>query len=295
MGRHTARRQFLSTAVTAGAAVLGGCGALSQEVKTETSSRIQPNDAEGLVVTNNVGGVRVRAEDRGDVLVRETKIGPESADFSTFATRTRRRDGTLEVHGESSGDNSNLAPGGSMDLTLIIPESLPIKTVETNFGDTTVEETTGDFSVESRSGKIEIKDTTGDVTVESGSGGVVVDGIDGVAAVDGNSGDVEIDSTTTVGDTSTVDGSVTADINGIDGDTTIETGSGKLTVRLATGLDLEVDAKTEDGDLTVEGPLQEQNVTETTASGTFGDGGSTLSLTTVSGELTIEPQEEGGS
>jgi DUF4097 and DUF4098 domain-containing protein YvlB len=162
--------------------------------------------------------------------------------------------------------------------------------ISTTSGDADVRDHRGPLTVSSVSGEIRAGGDLADPQVETVSGDVVLEGVRGDVTVSSISGDIAIDAArdarlnleSTSGDIS-VDGGLAADA-----ESAISNISGDVTLMLPADAGLRLDASTVSGDLSADLPLRDLVEERRRLSGRIGDGAAALTISTTSGDVTLE-------
>jgi hypothetical protein len=179
----------------------------------------------------------------------------------------------------------------SADFTLTIPPDCPIQLGVVN-ASTTVSGVSAGISAMSISGGLTLDGVTGTVKAKTVSGDLEARGLDGGIVFSSVSGDLTLaDGSIERLDAKTVNGQVTADIGLADGsDIRVATVSGEVTVRLPADPSVRVELRSASGRVqtTFDG-LQPagSKPRPASATGTIGDGASRLSVSSVSGNVTL--------
>jgi hypothetical protein len=277
MTRTLARRELLTGGAAALLAGLAGCSGMTPFVgkRLEYSRTIDPDGVDSLAVAVDAGDVTLRADERRDVAVKYVKKSSSvQADLSKLHFRTTRSDGTLRLRSEWNGGNSPFGGRPQVDVDAAVPTALSVDRVETKAGD------------------VSISDVDGDVTLRSAAGDVVAKRVTGTVDAETQAGDVRIEDPDAIGDLRTATGDVRADVPAIDGATKVTTETGDVTVYVSSAVDADLVARTETGEVNVDG-LSLSNVERTddfvgsTVRGGLGDGGPRLLLETQTGDVTV--------
>lgn len=269
----TTRRRLLGAGATGLLAAIAGCSSLTPFVgkRIEDERTVAADDGDAVTVGTDVGDVTVQTAAREDVAIEAVKQSSSAtADLSELELSTERTDGRLRVQGEWNGESSTVGGQPSMDLTVVVPESVTVDRVATDVGD------------------VEVRDVTGDLTVEAGTGDVTVERVDGRVDARTSTGDVTLRSIGVLGTVRTGTGDADVEVPAVEGDTTVRSEVGDLTARLAPDLDVDLVARSNVGDVSVGNlSLRTDRATEREVVGTLGDGGPTLTLATGTGDVSV--------
>jgi DUF4097 and DUF4098 domain-containing protein YvlB len=243
--------------------------------RLEETKTFSTADVSALEVRGEVGDVTLRGADRDDINVRIVKQSSSvRADVTDLKLRTERVDGTLQLYSEWTGDDGVFNNHPSMDFTIDVPQSITVERAETDVGD------------------ISVSDVSGDLQAVSSTGDVTIDGVAGTVTAESTTGGIEVTSPDTLGDVSAQTGDVTVDIPAIDGDTTIDAQTGDVEARISRDLDANLAAEADVGEVEITGlelsdASDSEEVTSQEVSGTLGDGGPELVLQTQTGDVEL--------
>ncbi|MFB6188255.1 MAG: DUF4097 domain-containing protein [Halapricum sp.] len=263
------RRSVLLSCATA-AAGLAGCAIPGSLESTQSSDELSIPAETPLVVTNVNGTVHV--EDGG-------------GDTATLEVRKTTRYGAdlfEKVHVETgtSGDAFRIetvddTPPGksvSVDLTLYLPENVPVERAKTSNGDVTVQEVGGDATLQTTNGDVRADGVDGYVTLRSGNGDVTARGVTGLDGA------------------RTSNGSVDVEVSAMRGDVRAETTNGNVRVAVPEDLNAVVNLQTKNGDVGYSGLDLDVSVKRSThIKGTLGTGGDELRAETTNGDVRLRP------
>ncbi|WP_221057640.1 DUF4097 family beta strand repeat-containing protein [Methanoculleus chikugoensis] len=262
------------------ATALSGCTGVPGLEETEQFDRtVAVEPGSGIVVTNRNGNVAVNVREGNDVgitAVKRSVYGRSELD----KVRIEVTEGDpLRVETVHTGFN----PRVSVDYTISLPPTVVLQRIESSNGGielagVRVTETElltsngrvivhdapgGDLAATSSNGRIELSGVEGYVTATTSNAGITVEDCGGVAGL------------------STSNGAISAKIPAVRGDVTISSSNAGITLRFAGDLDARLAATTSNGRIAVHDLLlQLEESTGTSVSGTLGNGGPTVTVTT---------------
>ncbi|MEF8878427.1 MAG: DUF4097 family beta strand repeat-containing protein [Haloarculaceae archaeon] len=259
------RRRFLAAGGAALAAGLAGCAGFTGPDVTEASSRTFDAPEGSVSVENRNGDVGVEPHTGDGVVVEISKRGRSRGAIDSVAVEGETAEGDLTVrtvHGEGFRNVS-------VDLTIRVPDGVPVGSVETTNGDAVVREVAGDVRATTSNGDASAVDVDGYVTVRSGNGDAEARGTTGLAGARSANGDV------------------TVEVYALRGGTDVTAGNGDVEAGVAPDLGAEVLATVGNGDLEVEVDLDRANVSASQVRGRLGGGGPLLTLTSANGDVRL--------
>lgn len=275
MERPVTRRRLLAGGTVAALTSLAGCSGATPFVgKRVESDRTLPLDgASALSVVGEVGDVRIVGEERDDVSLHVVKEASSVAVDLSNLTLDAANDGErLRLRTRYEGRVPFFGGTPTMDLSLRVPRSVAVDRVETSVGN------------------VEVRDVAGDLGVVAGTGDVDLRAVRGTVSVDADTGDVVVEGADAVGDASTSTGDLDLSVPAIDGATRFGSSTGDVVVALSPDVDASITARTETGDVTVEGlSLADATRSDDTVTGVLGDGGPDLTVETETGDVTVSP------
>lgn len=256
MSNDTTRRTFTTGLAVAATSSLAGCSVpfTGSRAQTETARTVAPEGTKALTIRNELGRVEVGVGNVDRVEIEQSKtVESGSSDLSKLQLQTERNGEEMHLEPNWTGLDQGLVSSPSVDLTVTVPESLRVQKITTEGGTVSVTGVTGTVGVK----------TAGDVTVDDTEG---------------------------VSDLISAAGAVEADVNSLDGDTLFRSNEKPVTARIADDLDAVVRVDTESGQVNFEGDFAGESTDATRPELTVGEGGPTLSLSTVSGDVTVTRQ-----
>jgi DUF4097 and DUF4098 domain-containing protein YvlB len=268
-------------------AILPGCtGVPGIEATEEFNRTVTVEPGSGVTVINRNGGVNVDVREGETVSITAVK---RSVYGESELDKVR-----IEV---TEGDplrvetvHTALNPRVSVTYTIHLPPTVVLREavssngpialsgvrvdgteLTTSNGPVTVDGAPGgDLFAASSNGRIEVRGAEGYVTATTSNAGITVEDSAGV---------VELQ---------TSNGPITAAIPALRGDVDIRTSNGGITLRLAEALDARIVATTSNGGISVNNlPLRLEESSGTRVSGTLGEGGPAITVTTSNGGIDL--------
>jgi DUF4097 and DUF4098 domain-containing protein YvlB len=250
------RRALLAGAATSAVAALAGCvGGLFGDRVEETRSYDFDLPAKTPVRVMGVNGdVAVEPTARADIGVDARVAVPSEDRFDDVSVRTAMVEDALAIDVDVQGSTSNV----SVDLDVEVPEGTAMAVVQTQNGD------------------------------------VEVAGVDGVEAARSSNGDVTVRDAGPVQSVSTENGDIDADVPApLRGEVLLRTENGDVEAALSPAVDAVLDAQTQNGTVSVTGlELGDANRSGTQVTGTLGEGGPTVTVAAVNGDVTVQALDE---
>lgn len=267
------RRRALLTGVSAGiTAALAGCTTLESLFggqQTRSDERTYDVDPETeLQVRNQNGAVTVEGFD-GDELELELEVrGPTEASLDAVSVTGSQDGDSFDV--ETVYDDSGNERAG-IELTMHVPEGVRVTRAQTTNGDLYVADVAGGGEFASQNGDVDVRNLAGPVDVQT------------------TNGDLTVENVETFGGAVTTQGNVDVDVPALAGDATVHTENGNIDAAIAPDLDAAVSATTTNGVVELDGlDLESAETTQTSATGTLGEGTLDLSFETTNGDVTLQ-------
>lgn len=298
-------------------AILAGCALvalISVPARARTFEHTFDVGAGGkLRVDTDVGSIEVRARDVGQVDVEVEVTGSNADDFDVdfsesggnptvrgrqerggswfggtrsprvrfLITVPRRFDVDLETSGGSievddlAGEIRAATSGGSLKFGDV---EGPVRG-RTSGGSITLRGAKGDVDLETSGGSIRIGDVEGDVEAHTSGGSVEVEQVRGEVDAKTSGGSIRVDEVAGAVDAKTSGGSVTATVTEQPRhDCRLTTSGGSVTVYLADGIGVDLDAEASSGRATSDFPLAGEVKTRHSLAGKIHGGGPRLVL-----------------
>jgi hypothetical protein len=181
--------------------------------------------------------------------------------------------------------------GGSVHVDLRVPHNLNLD-VNTGDGDVNAQPVSGNIRITTGDGNINASGLHGQIYLHSGDGRIDSSGMDGSLEVDTGDGHITIDGRFDWLRAETGDGSIDASAaNGsnIGDGWTLHSGDGRITLRVPSNLNAELDAHTGDGSISWDVPLTfTGSVNRSYVHGKMNQGGGLLKISSGDGSIHIE-------
>jgi DUF4097 and DUF4098 domain-containing protein YvlB len=249
---------------------------------------------------NGTANLRVQTDD-GSV-----SISPgEQNSIYAHVTTTRYSIGSsgVSIEESQSGNNVNIhvriphfhwgffGSGGSVHVDLRVPRNLNMD-INTGDGDVNAQPVSGNIRITTGDGNISANGLHGQVYLHSGDGRIDSTGMDGALQVDTGDGHITIDGRFDLLQAQTGDGSIdaTAASGSKVGDGwNLHSGDGRITLRVPSDLNAELDAHTGDGSITWDVPLTfTGSVNRSYVHGKINQGGGVLRISSGDGSIHLE-------
>ncbi|WP_411968244.1 DUF4097 family beta strand repeat-containing protein [Haloferax sp. YSSS75] len=269
--KNTSRRTFLRGGTVLGIAALAGCAAPSIETREEETRVVSPTGFDSLEVRNINGSVIVESWDGEDIQLQIVKRGFFTDDLESAEVDVSGDD-TLTIARIVRGEEPGLV---IVELTVRVPASFPVTHVSSSTGFVDVRGTVGDLEVRTTNGKLEVRRIDGFVSLATTNGKITALELGGVD------------------DVRTTNGSIDVDVRAIRGETRIETTNGRIHAAVADTVGAALVAQTSTGSVDVSGlSLSDASVSRTRVTGTLGDGGPSLTVSTTNGDIDLSLLDE---
>jgi DUF4097 and DUF4098 domain-containing protein YvlB len=259
--------------------------------------RFQVGGEVDLTVRTFDGTIDVRGWDRNEVLVRIERRGSNDADLDALEVRAEQQDGrvVVEARDPRSRDAASGWSSPSVSFLVSTPRGAVVR-ARTGDGNVTTSSLTGSVELETGDGALRAERVSGRIRGRTGEGDVRMSGVAGTLELDAGAGDVEVDGRFEMVDVRSGEGRIVFEANrgsAMKKDWSIATGDGTVTVRLPEDFDAEVEARTGDGRVRVNGDGAEGRDERRVMRGTLGKGGRRLRLESGEGSIEIRTRSGG--
>jgi DUF4097 and DUF4098 domain-containing protein YvlB len=269
------------------AAVFAGCTGMPGLETTEEFNRTVPVEpGSAVTVINRNGGVSVNAWEEDYVAVTAVKRTPYGrAELEKVRIEVTKGD-PLRIETVHTGLN----PQVNVKYTISLPPTVVLQRAVTSNGPidlagvrvngTELRTSNGPVRVDGARG--------GDIAAASSNGGIEVRGAEGYITARTSNAGITVEESGGVLELQTSNGPISASIPATRGDVAITTSNGAIALRLAESLNVRVVATTSNGRIAVNDlPLLLDESSGTRVSGTLGDGGPTIAVTTSNGGIDL--------
>jgi hypothetical protein len=284
-------RRFTLTAFALSGLIFCALAAASPAKADDWSKTYKLTGRPHLHVTTNDAHIDLYASDAQQIDAHVTTRGWTIGDRGVRVTESQSgNDVTLDVHVPSIhfsfGWNNR-----SARIELHVPHDADLD-VQTGDGSVTSEAFHGQIRISTDDGNIDAHGLKGDLRLHSGDGHIEGDNFDGSLRADSGDGHIRVRGRFDALEVKTGDGSVTAEaLSGsqISGEWNLRSGDGSVTLRLAEGLNADLEADTGDGSINLDFPVTVSgSMSRSRIHGKMGNGGPPLVVHTGDGSIHIE-------
>ena len=243
-----------------------------KKAETDRSLTVPADGITNVILLNAWGDVAVSGDDRSEITI-DAHIVAWGVDDEQARART---DEATIRHGVDGADLTIELDGADenkrirTEYTIRVPRRVAVL-VRVKSGDVAVDNVSGEVTVATMSGDIKIDDCPGSLNVRTKSGDITITGAEGAAEVMSTTGDLELAFRRCSGCT-------------VDARTT----TGDVELVLPTDAAVTIDARTTNGEIECELELHERSHTKYSLSGTFNAPDGSVSIKTVTGDVTIK-------
>ncbi len=246
------------------------------------SQTLPVSSGQSVVIEMNTGTLAILTSGDNQLEITGQTSSPPKTSYQVTQT-------TSEIHISAQYNKPLFSASSSAPLALEVrlPAGTPLR-VETFDAGVTISDYQGSVSITSVSGDIQAQNLSGVVTLRSGRGDIQLSGSSGELKLLGEHGVLSIAETHGEVGASTIMGTIRYSGAPGKGDAVhLETDHGPVAIQLEPGSDLAIGIMTTSGTLTCGVPGVEAVIRGCT--GTLGHGAGTLTVRTVSGEVTLQP------
>jgi hypothetical protein len=280
------------------ALTLSGCSVnLSAERLVKREERRFPVTGKPEIVLKTFdGAIQVRSWDKPEVLVTIERQAGDEESLKTIEVKSDQQGNKITVEVLKPAHATTIAigvhVGRSAALIVSVPRDADVS-ARSGDGAVTVEDVAGKLDVNTGDGAVTLRRSNGDLFVRTGDGAVSLEGVRGRAELSTGDGSVTVDGVLQRVTARTGDGAVVVragEGSAAPTDWDIETGDGSVTLSLPASFAAELDARSNDGRVTVNGFEMTGATREAEGrevKGRLGSGGSRLTIRTGDGGITV--------
>jgi hypothetical protein len=237
------------------------------------------------------GAIEIRSWDRPDVLVVIEKRAVSEQAAAALEVDSRQDGNHVTVHVKHKPMAWSLFGIGSARLVVSVPEKADIR-ASSGDGAIRLERVSGTIALHSGDGRIEAMNSGGTLSASTGDGAIALEHVQGAVEALTGDGHVKVGGRLTRVRARSGDGSVEIDAepeSSPDADWDITSGDGSITLRLPDGFNADLDARTGDGRIRLDGVNVNGSVVSQRhqISGRLGTGGHALRIRTGDGGITL--------
>jgi hypothetical protein len=249
-----------------------------------------------IVLKTFDGAIRVQSWDKPEVLVTIERQAGDEESLESIEVKSDQQGNKITVEVVKPEHTSTIAIGmhigRSAALIVSVPRDADVN-ARSGDGAVTVENVAGRLDVNTGDGAVTVRGSTGDIVVHTGDGAVSLQGVRGQVDLSTGDGGVKMDGVLQRVKARTGDGAIAiraGDGSAASSDWDIETGDGAVTVELPAAFSAELDARSNDGRVSINGfdlsgatrDREDQEVR-----GRIGAGGSRLTIRTGDGGIRV--------
>lgn len=283
------RTVLISAGLLCGAAVLAAAAPAAHA--DDWSKTYAINGRADLHVQTDDGAVSITSADQNEIYVHVSTTrytigsGGVSIDQTQNGNSVEIRVRTPRMHWGFFGTS------GSVHVDVRVPRNLNLD-VNTGDGNVSAQPVSGNIRIVTGDGNIDANGLHGTVYLHSGDGRIESSGMDGSLQVDTGDGHITIDGRFDSLQAKTGDGSIDASAamgSKIGEGWSLHSGDGRITLRVPSNLNAELDAHTGDGSISWDVPLTfTGTVNRSYVRGKMNQGGPVLKLSSGDGSIHIE-------
>jgi hypothetical protein len=249
-----------------------------------------------IVLKTFDGAIRVQSWDKPEVLVTIERQAGDEESLKSIEVKSDQQGNKITVEVVKPEHTSTIAIGMHIGRSAALIVSVPREAdVNARSGDgaVAVENVAGRLDVNTGDGAVTVSGSTGDMVVHTGDGAVSLQGVRGQVDLSTGDGGVKMDGVLQRVKARTGDGAIAiraGEGSAATSDWDIETGDGAVTVELPAAFSAELDARSNDGRVSINGfdlsgATREREDQE--VRGRIGAGGSRLTIRTGDGGIRV--------
>lgn len=262
------KNQLLITGIMLVFLVVGLSGCIGPDATEYFNKEYEANENTVLKATTLNGQIEVTAWD-GDTVsfnaVKKSSFGQEELD--NIEINVMESENQIEIEAKYIGQRTTTP---SIDMNIKVPRNVTVTSVTTS------------------NGAIQISGTKGNITAHSSNGDIIIEDVDGYVKAITSNGRIEIQDTTGIDDLETSNGRINAEIFDFKDDVDITSSNGKISVYINPSLNVDIEMKTSNGQISVSGiSLNLTRSEEKHMEGKLGEGGNKIFIQTSNGDIAL--------
>jgi hypothetical protein len=282
---------LLVTALAASACTidLHGDGTIVNEER-----RFPASDGVELTLRTFDGAIEVRSWDNDEVVARIERTAATAQEAERLEVRATHEGNRIVLEALDPSRDENvlrIGPGRSVSFVVRAPRRLTLD-ARTSDGPIRATDLEGRVTLNTGDGSVEVDRVDGEVRVRTGDGSISVR--DASGAVDVNSGDGRIDVSARLASLRAHSGDGAVHVDAADGSAvktgwSVTTGDGRISMRVPTGLNADIEADSGDGRISADWANEQRRDHEDRDSfrGRIGNGGPVIRLQSGDGAIDI--------
>jgi len=283
--------------LSVGCIQVSGSGNMSAWPTFRDEKRFTVEGKPDLVLSTFDGSIEIRSWDRPDVqvVVEKHAVNESAAGAIEVQTSQQGNRVSVEVRSGAARNFGWLLGGGSASLIVSVPQTANIQ-ASSGDGAIGLERVNGTIVLRSGDGRIHAANSSGNVTVSTGDGAIELEHVDGtIEATTGDGGVRAVGKLTGVrarsGDGRIAIQAEPGSLPAADWD--ITSGDGSVMLQIPAGFNAELDARTGDGGIRLEGVsvVSSGSLGKNAVSGRLGSGGRAVRVRTGDGSITLQRSE----
>jgi DUF4097 and DUF4098 domain-containing protein YvlB len=283
------RTVVLSAGLLFGAAILGA--AASAAHADDWSKTYTVNGRADLHVQTDDGSVSVTSGDQNEIYVHVTTTHYTIGSSGVTIDQTQNGN-SVDVHVRTPHFHWGFwGSSGTVHVDIRVPRNANLD-VNTGDGNVDAQPVSGNIRITTGDGNINANGLHGQIYLHSGDGRIDSSGMDGSLQVDSGDGHIAIDGRFDWLKAQTGDGSIDASAaagSKVGDGWNLHSGDGRITLRVASDLNAELDAHTGDGTVSVDVPITVSgSLNGSNVHGRLNAGGGPLRISSGDGSIHIE-------
>lgn len=181
-------------------------------------------------------------------------------------------------------------PKVSVNYDIKVPFNVVVKSVQTSNGAIDLEKTQGDSEVRTSNGTIEIEGSEGDIDADTSNGSIEIEDVKGYVRAHTSNGSISVEDTTGIIELETSNGTIDAEVWEVgENGTRLRTSNGAIKVKIDPSLNIDLEAITSNGKISVEDlEVVVKEISKTALRGKLGNGGKRISCRTSNGAIKLK-------